>query len=190
MSSYNNSFAKRSFDVSLSLLVLPIAMVAVTMSAMLILITTGKSFIYTQKRVGKGGTTFTMYKLRTLKYEASSDFSGMRPNDPDVLWVGRFLRVWRVDELPQIWNILRGDMSWVGPRPERPHIVDRCLIEIPDYGKRHEVVPGITGLAQIANPNATPDENAFKLQYDLEYIQRASFATDVRILWKTVIAIG
>ncbi len=190
MSTYYNSFAKRSFDVALSLLVLPIAMVAVTMGAMLILVTTGKSFIYTQERIGRDGATFTMYKLRTLKHDASSDYSGMRPNDPDVLWVGRFLRAWRVDELPQIWNILRGDMSWVGPRPERPHIVAKCEASIPNYAARHEMLPGITGLAQVANPDATPDDNASKLQHDLEYLERASLALDVSILWKTLLAIG
>jgi lipopolysaccharide/colanic/teichoic acid biosynthesis glycosyltransferase len=81
-------------------------------------------------------------------------------------------------------------MSWVGPRPERPHIVERCTQNIPNYDKRHDVLPGITGLAQIHNPDATPDDNASKLQHDLEYVRSASLAMDLKILWKTLVAIG
>jgi lipopolysaccharide/colanic/teichoic acid biosynthesis glycosyltransferase len=190
MNSYPNSSLKRLFDVALCLIIWPFAGVAVTLGAIAVLVTTGKSFIYTQKRVGRGGQIFTMYKLRTLKHNAQSDLSGMRPNDPDILPVGRVLRIWRIDELPQIWNILKGDMSWVGPRPERPHIVERCTQTISNYGQRHDVLPGITGLAQIHNPDATPDDNAAKLQHDLEYVRTASLAMDLKILWKTLVAIG
>ena len=190
MSNYSTGTLKRLLDLTLSTVVLPFALLAVLLGALAIFISTGSNPWFTQTRIGLHGRTFKIHKLRTLRMGANSDLSGMRANDPDIIWVGRVLRIWRIDELPQVINVLLGDMSWVGPRPERPHIVDRCLVEIPNYGKRHEVVPGITGLAQIANPNATPDENAFKLQYDLEYIQRASFLTDIRILWKTVIAIG
>jgi lipopolysaccharide/colanic/teichoic acid biosynthesis glycosyltransferase len=114
----------------------------------------------------------------------------MRKNDPDIIWVGWVLRAWRIDELPQIYNILRGEMSWVGPRPERPHIVDQCILNISNYSMRHEVLPGITGLAQIKNPSATPIENSEKLQYDLEYLRRASLGLDLKIVWKTLVAIG
>ncbi len=190
MNSYPNSSLKRLFDVALCLIIWPFAGAAVTLGAIAVLVTTGKAFIYTQKRVGRGGQIFTMYKLRTLKHSAQGDLSGMRPNDPDVLPVGRVLRIWRIDELPQIWNILKGDMSWVGPRPERPHIVERCTQNIPNYDKRHDVLPGITGLAQIHNPDATPDDNASKLQHDLEYVRSASLAMDLKILWKTLVAIG
>ena len=81
-------------------------------------------------------------------------------------------------------------MSWVGPRPERPHIVAQCILDISNYDLRHEVLPGITGLAQINNPNATPSENSEKLLYDLEYSRRASLGLDLKIIWKTVVAIG
>ena len=190
MNSYHSGALKRLLDITVSLVFLPFAFIGVTVGAALIVVTTGGPFIYTQRRIGKGGKEFTIYKLRTLKRSASDDLSGMRPNDPDLITIGRFLRIWRIDELPQIFNILLGDMSWVGPRPERPHIVARCLLEIPNYGERHSVLPGITGLAQINDPDATPDQNAAKLEYDLKYVATASFGHDLKILWKTVVAIG
>jgi lipopolysaccharide/colanic/teichoic acid biosynthesis glycosyltransferase len=190
MNAYPNSALKRLLDIVISLVALPFALVAMVFGALAILMTDGTKVFYTQNRVGKRGKEFKLYKLRTLKTTANDDLSGMRPNDPDVLWVGRFLRVWRIDELPQLWNILKGEMSWVGPRPERPHIVARCTQEIPNYQMRHEVVPGITGWAQIHNPDATPNDNAKKLDYDLEYIQMAGLQKDVLILWKTLVAIG
>lgn len=190
MNAYHRSAQKRIFDLMVSIVALPFALVAVVFGSILILVTTGGSFLYHQKRVGRDGKEFTIYKLRTLKIEASHDLSGMRPNDPDLLGVGRFLRIWRIDELPQLWNIIIGDMSWVGPRPERPHIVERCASEIPNYLERHGVLPGITGLAQINNPDATPNDNAEKLAFDLEYIDKASFWLDLKILWKTLVTIG
>ena len=190
MNTYHSGALKRFLDFTVSLVVLPFAFVAVTLGAVLIVLTTGESFFYTQRRIGKGGREFTIYKLRTLKRSAADDLSGMRKNDPDLIGVGRFLRVWRIDELPQILNILKGDMSWVGPRPERPHIVARCLTEIPNYGDRHLIRPGITGLAQVNDPDATPEHNAAKLEYDLAYLANASIGHDLKILWKTVVAIG
>ena len=187
MNTYHSGALKRFLDFTVSLVVLPFAFVAVTLGAVLIVLTTGESFFYTQ---GRGGREFTIYKLRTLKRSAVDDLSGMRENDPDLIGVGRFLRVWRIDELPQILNILKGDMSWVGPRPERPHIVARCLTEIPNYGDRHLIRPGITGLAQVNDPDATPEHNAAKLEYDLAYLANASIGHDLKILWKTVVAIG
>ena len=190
MNAYPNSAQKRLLDIVITLVALPFALTAMLFGGIAIFLTTGSKVFYNQRRVGKNGVEFTLYKLRTLKTTASDDLSGMRPNDPDILWVGKFLRIWRIDELPQIWNILKGEMSWVGPRPERPHIVARCASEIPNYAKRHEVVPGITGWAQIHQPDATPNDNAQKLEYDLEYIQMAGLKKDVLILWKTLVAIG
>lgn len=190
MNAYHRSAQKRILDLTVSIVALPFALVAVVLGSVLILLTSGGSFLYRQKRVGCDGREFTIYKLRTLKREASDDLSGMRPNDPDLLGVGRFLRIWRIDELPQLLNIIKGDMSWVGPRPERPHIVERCANEIPNYLERHGVLPGITGLAQVNNPDATPNDNAEKLSFDLEYIDKASLWMDLKILWKTVVTIG
>jgi lipopolysaccharide/colanic/teichoic acid biosynthesis glycosyltransferase len=190
MIAYSQSALKRLFDLAVSFAVLPIALPAMVFGAILVVLTTGGTFIYRQRRVGRNNREFTIYKLRTLKKEASNDLSGMRPNDPDLIPVGQFLRIWRIDELPQILNILIGDMSWVGPRPERPHIVARCVVDIPNYTRRHDVLPGITGLAQIHNPDATPNDNAEKLAFDLEYIEKANFWLDLKILWKTLVTIG
>lgn len=189
MNSYPNSAIKRLADISFSLVVLPFALFLVVLGSIAILATQGSKVFFTQKRVGRDGREFTLYKLRTLKLNANNDLSGMRKQDPDIIWVGWFLRAWRIDELPQIFNILKGDMSWVGPRPERPHIVAKCIEEIPDYGKRHQVLPGITGWAQIHDPNATPEENENKLVYDLEYVHQASFSKDLKILFTTVFVI-
>jgi lipopolysaccharide/colanic/teichoic acid biosynthesis glycosyltransferase len=190
MNSYPKSTIKRVLDLVLSVALAPFAMVLVFLGCIAVFITDGGPVIYKQLRVGLGGKPFTMYKLRTLKLNAKDDLSGMRKNDPDIIWVGWVLRAWRIDELPQIYNILRGEMSWVGPRPERPHIVDQCILNISNYSMRHEVLPGITGLAQIKNPSATPSENSEKLQYDLEYLRRASLGLDLKIVWKTLVAIG
>jgi lipopolysaccharide/colanic/teichoic acid biosynthesis glycosyltransferase len=161
----------------------------VVLGSIAILATQGSKVFFTQKRVGRDGKEFRLYKLRTLKLNANNDLSGMRKKDPDIIWVGWVLRAWRIDELPQIFNILKGDMSWVGPRPERPHIVAKCIEEIPNYGKRHQVLPGITGWAQIHDPNATPEDNGSKLVYDLEYVHQASFSKDLKILFTTVFVI-
>ncbi len=190
MNSYPKSILKRVLDLVLSVAVAPFALVLVFLGCAAVYLTDGGPVIYKQLRVGLGGKPFTMFKIRTLKRTAIDDFSGMRASDPDLLKVGTFLRLWRIDELPQILNILIGDMSWVGPRPERPHIVDQCILDISNYTLRHEVLPGITGLAQIKNPNATPSENSEKLQYDLEYSRRASLGLDLKILWNTLVAIG
>lgn len=190
MNSYPNSAIKRLADVMFSLVVLPFALFLVILGSIAILLTQGSKVFYTQKRIGRDGKEFRLYKLRTLKLNANDDLSGMRKNDPDIIWVGWFLRSWRIDELPQILNILKGDMSWVGPRPERPHIVAKCIQEIPNYANRHQVLPGITGWAQIHHPDATPNDNLLKLPYDLEYVEKASFTFDAVIVWKTLVAIG
>lgn len=190
MNSYPNSAIKRLADVMFSLVVLPFVLFLVILGSIAILLTQGSKVFYTQKRIGRDGKEFRLYKLRTLKLNANDDLSGMRKNDPDIIWVGWFLRSWRIDELPQILNILKGDMSWVGPRPERPHIVAKCIQEIPNYANRHQVLPGITGWAQIHHPDATPNDNLLKLPYDLEYVEKAGFTFDAVIVWKTLVAIG
>ena len=190
MNSYPNSALKRLADISFSIVVLPFALFLVVLGSIAILATQGSNVLFSQMRVGKDGKEFRLYKLRTLKLNAKDDLSGMRKNDPDIIWVGWVLRAWRIDELPQIYNILRGEMSWVGPRPERPHIVAKCIEEIPNYGKRHVVLPGITGWAQIHHPDATPNDNLLKLPYDLEYVEKAGFKFDALIIWKTLVAIG
>jgi lipopolysaccharide/colanic/teichoic acid biosynthesis glycosyltransferase len=146
--------------------------------------------IFSQRRTGTGGKTFTMYKLRSM-YRNAEQKSGpqwSQPGDARVTVVGRFLRFSHLDEIPQLFNVLRGEMALVGPRPERPSIVKELIPLVPGYEKRHAVRPGITGLAQIYLP---PDEDLksvkAKVVYDLIYIRYAGFAMDVRIAVCTVL---
>ena len=189
MNAYPSSFLKRLLDILISILVLPFALVLIFLGGILILITTAGPIFYSQKRVGKNGSEFTILKLRTLIKGAEGDLAGMTTNDPNIFWIGRHLRRWRIDELPQVFNILGGSMSWVGPRPERPHLVKNFEQNFKDYGRRHEVLPGITGLAQINLPDATPNETSKKLPFDIEYVEKANFWMDLGIIWKTVKAI-
>ena len=189
MNAYPSSFLKRLLDILISILVLPFALVLISLGGLLILTTTAGPVFYSQKRVGKNGSEFTILKLRTLIKGAQGDLAGMTKNDPNIFLIGRHLRRWRIDELPQVFNILGGSMSWVGPRPERPHLVKSFEQNLKEYGRRHEVLPGITGLAQINLPDATPNETKEKLPFDLEYVEKANFLMDLGIIWKTVKAI-
>ncbi|MGH7713270.1 MAG: sugar transferase [Gemmatimonadaceae bacterium] len=139
-----------------------------------------------------GGAVFTIYKFRTMRVnaEAKSGAIWAKENDPRVTPLGRYLRVLRLDELPQLWNILRGDMNFVGPRPERPSIVARLQRDIADYGSRHRVRPGLTGLAQINQQyDACLDDVRTKVRYDLDYLRTQSLLLDVRIMLRTVPAV-
>jgi lipopolysaccharide/colanic/teichoic acid biosynthesis glycosyltransferase len=136
-----------------------------------------------------GGHPFVIFKFRTMRVNAERE-SGVvwaTKNDPRVTWIGRILRQTRLDEIPQLINVLRGDMNVVGPRPERPAIFARLADELEEYPLRQQVRPGITGLAQISQQYDTSlDDVRRKLQFDLEYIQVQSFWTDVMIMLKTV----
>ena len=142
--------------------------------------------LYSQIRTGLHGREFKIYKFRTMRVDAEK-YSGpmlAKENDPRITRLGRFLRAVRLDELPQIWNVLNGDMSVVGPRPERPFFVEKFTTETPEYAYRHNVKPGITGLAQVYGKyNTTPFD---KLVYDLMYIQQCSLLTDLSIIVQTV----
>ena len=190
MNTYLSSSSKRSLDVFISVLVLPFALVLMFIGGILIILTTGGGVFYSQDRIGKNGKSFKILKLRTLVKNASGDLAGMTKNDPQIFWIGHHLRRWRIDELPQIFNILLGDMSWVGPRPERPHLVANFGKLYKDYEIRHKALPGITGLAQINLPDATPNDTEKKLPFDIEYVGKASFSMDLKIMWKTIQAIG
>ena len=189
MNAYPSRFLKMLLYILISILVLPFALVLISLGGLLILITTAGPVFYSQKRVGKNGSEFTILKLRTLIKGAQGDLAGMTKNDPNIFLIGRHLRRWRIDELPQVFNILGGSMSWVGPRPERPHLVKSFEQDFKEYSRRHEVLPGITGLAQINLPDATPNETKEKLPFDLEYVEKANFLMDLGIIWKTVKAI-
>ncbi len=137
--------------------------------------------LYRQKRVGRGGATFYCYKFRTMRQDAEADTGATwaTDDDPRITRVGKFLRSSRLDEIPQLWCVLKGDMHFVGPRPERPEFVEWLSQEIPYYGVRHMVRPGITGWAQVQYKYGnTLDDAREKLQYDLFYIKNASLGLD------------
>jgi lipopolysaccharide/colanic/teichoic acid biosynthesis glycosyltransferase len=145
--------------------------------------------LYRQKRVGQGGRHFYCYKFRTMCEDAEADTGATwtADDDPRITRVGKFLRVSRLDEIPQLWCVLRGDMAFVGPRPERPEFVEWLSKEIPYYGVRHIIRPGITGWAQVQYKYGNSLEDAReKLQYDLFYIKNASIGLDILIMFQTV----
>jgi len=144
--------------------------------------------LYRQERVGAAGRTFMVMKFRSMRTDAEKDGPvWARSGDNRVTKVGRLIRKIRVDEIPQFWNILKGDMSFVGPRPERPHFVKQLAEEIPFYEQRHLIAPGLTGWAQIKYPYGASIEDARqKLQYDLYYIKNQSLMLDAIILFETV----
>ena len=145
--------------------------------------------LYRQKRVGRNGAIFTCFKFRTMHKDAEADTgpTWARDDDPRITRIGRILRMTRIDELPQLWNVLRGDMAFVGPRPERPEFVEMLNREIPYYHLRHTVPPGITGWAQIRYQYGNSVEDAKeKLQYDLYYVKHRSLALDLLIMFETI----
>lgn len=145
--------------------------------------------IFSQERIGLQGARFTLYKFRSMIMDAESTSGPVwaREFDDRVTRIGRLLRKFRLDEIPQAFNVLRGDMSFTGPRPERPYFVDMLRERIPSYNLRHDVKPGITGWAQVTCPYGASIEDAVeKLQYDLYYIKHMSFRQDLLVLSKTV----
>lgn len=184
--SVESRLLKRLLDVAVSGIGFICALPFMIATALAIKITDPGPIIYSQIRTGKDGREFKVYKFRTMKVDAEK-YSGpmlAQENDPRITPTGKFLRAVRLDELPQIWNVLIGDMSIVGPRPERPFFVKKFIAETPEYSYRHNVKPGITGLAQVYGKyNTTPFD---KLVYDLMYIQRCNIITDLTIIIQTV----
>jgi sugar transferase (PEP-CTERM system associated) len=145
--------------------------------------------LYRQQRVGEHGQVFTLYKFRSMRTDAEAKTGAVwaRDNDDRIIPGGKFIRKTRLDELPQLWNVLRGDMSFVGPRPERPEFVGELTRAIPFYGQRHVVKPGITGWAQVRySYGSTVDDAMEKLQYDLFYIKNLTIALDLFVIFLTV----
>jgi lipopolysaccharide/colanic/teichoic acid biosynthesis glycosyltransferase len=140
-----------------------------------------------RRRVDYGGKLFAIYKFRTMHMHQAEDEVWARPDDPRITRIGRFLRKYRLDELPQLYNVLRGDMNIVGPRPEQPRIFLTLRAEIESYPMRQRVLPGITGLAQVSQPYDRDIEDVRrKVHYDLEYTSRESALEDLKIMWRTV----
>lgn len=200
---------RRLLNVSVAGLLLLAALPAMIVIAILIKLTSPGPVLYTQTRIGVnrrnphdnplrrgrkrtcdlGGRPFVIYKFRTMRSDAEHDSGAVwaARNDPRVTWIGRLLRQTRLDELPQLFNVLNGDMNLVGPRPERPSIFARLTDELEHYPLRQWVRPGITGLAQISQQYDTClDDVRRKLAFDIEYIQTQSVMTDLRIMLKTI----
>ncbi len=181
---------KRGLDIMSSVILLVISAPLLLLAALAIWIESGfrDPILYRQVRVGENGRQFELLKMRTMRTDAEADGKAVwaQQNDPRVTRAGRVLRVYRIDELPQLFNILRGDMSLVGPRPERPEFVQRLQQESPHYADRCRVKPGLTGWAQISYPYGATDAEALeKLQYDLYYIKNWSLHFDLEIMVQT-----
>jgi len=180
--------SKRVLEVGLTLLVLPVALVLMGLAAIAIKVFAPGPVLYRQQRVGLRGRPFTFLKLRTMVVDAERDTGAVWAvaNDPRITPVGRILRKLRLDELPQLFHVLRGEMSLVGPRPERPKFVAEFTESIPFYQKRLLVRPGITGWAQINHPyDQSIDDVVEKLRFDLYYVRHVSFTLDLQILLRT-----
>jgi sugar transferase (PEP-CTERM system associated) len=183
------SSVKRVLEFGVALAGLALSLPLLLLSGLAIWIESGGPVLFRQERVGEKGRRFILYKLRTMRQDAEE---GTGPvwaaanGDPRVTWVGRWLRKSRIDELPQLFNVLKGEMSFVGPRPERPCFVERLQSIIPYFSERHSVKPGITGWAQVKyGYGSTVEEAEVKLRYDLYYIKHMSFFVDLLILADT-----
>jgi len=180
---------KRTLDIVGVLLLMVVLGPVILVLALLVKLTSRGPAFYTQVRVGQGGRLFNMIKLRTMRTNAENNTGPVwaRKNDPRITIVGRFLRMSHLDETPQLMNILRGEMSLIGPRPERPHFVNQFRRAIPNYEKRLAVRPGVTGLAQVRHKY---DENIEdvrkKLKYDIVYVNELCWLTDVKIAVRTL----
>ena len=193
---FHGGFAKSKYTLFLKRLLgiicastgLILSLPLIIIVAILIKIDSPGPVLFVQERVGKDGRIFKLYKFRSMYVDAEKD----RPqwagkDDPRVTRVGKIIRKLRIDEIPQMWNVLKGDMAFVGPRPERPYFVERLRKKIRFYDQRHTVHPGITGWAQICYPYGASDEDALeKLKYDLYYIKYMSTMFDLYIIFKTV----
>jgi sugar transferase (PEP-CTERM system associated) len=180
---------RRALSVIISLIGLTFALPLIPLIIIAIKLDSEGPVLYRQTRVGKAGREFEVIKFRTMRKDAEA-LSGPKwagDNDPRVTRVGKFLRTSRLDEIPQLWCVLKGDMAFVGPRPERPEFIEMLSKEIPYYGVRHMVRPGLTGWAQIKYKYGSTVEDAReKLQYDLFYIKNASIGLDLLIMFLTV----
>ncbi len=179
--------AKRLMDISLAAIGLLVLAPLLALVSVAVLIGSGRPIFYTQDRVGQGGRRFRIFMFRSMRCDAERETGPIWASDHDsrCTRVGDWLRHTNIDELPQLWNVLRGDMSLVGPRPERPTFVDQFRESIPDYDLRHAVRGGMTGWAQVHGWRGRTSLRK-RIQYDLDYIERWSFSLDVRILFMTI----
>ncbi len=179
---------KRVFDIWVGGVVLIATLPVMLLATLAVWLETGRPILYRQKRVGECGQVFEIVKFRSMRVDAEKDGVARwaKKNDDRITRVGTILRLTRIDELPQLFNVLRGDMSFVGPRPERPPFVNELSRKVPFYASRHAVKPGITGWAQIRYPyGASVDDAVQKLQFDLYYVKNHSLFLDLVILFQT-----
>jgi lipopolysaccharide/colanic/teichoic acid biosynthesis glycosyltransferase len=197
----------RALNLTIAAIALIVASPVLVLLAIAVKLTSRGPILYAQTRVGLdrrwrstlalherrledlGGQVFTIYKFRTMRVDAERGSGAVwaQENDPRVTPLGKYMRMLRLDEIPQFWNVLLGDMNIVGPRPERPSIVSRLREDIPEYQTRHRVKPGITGLAQInQNYDACIDDVRSKVRWDLQYISEQSIWVDLSICLRTV----
>lgn len=179
---------KRIIDISLSLFLLILTAPILFLTALAIRLESKGNAVYSQIRTGKDNKPFTIYKLRSMRSDAEKDGAKWaQKNDNRITRVGKVIRLTRLDELPQLWNVLRGDMSFVGPRPERPEFNEMLKKELPFYELRHIVRPGITGWAQVLYPyGASVEDSKEKLQFELYYIKHSGTMLDLLIILKTI----
>ncbi|MFZ5672258.1 MAG: sugar transferase [Pseudomonadota bacterium] len=178
---------KRLVDCAAAAALLPLVLPVIAVAAIMVKIDSKGPMFFTQQRMGYRGKIFTMIKLRSMRTDMPADQLFTAANDPRITTLGRFLRKYRIDELPQIFNVLKGDMSWIGPRPEAVKLADWYEESIPFYTYRHAVRPGITGWAQVSQGNVAEIEAATtKLQYDFYYIKYFSPWLDLLIVLRTV----
>lgn len=183
------ALVKRCFDLVVSALLIVLTLPLLVLTVMLIAAEGSGPIIYRQERVGHRGRAFTVYKLRSMSQNAEGDGrpAWATKDDPRVTRIGRLLRRTRIDELPQLLNILKGEMSFVGPRPERPEFVAMLTEQIPFYAVRHSVKPGLTGWAQVRySYGATVEQSIRKLEYDLYYVKNHTLLLDILVLLETV----
>jgi exopolysaccharide biosynthesis polyprenyl glycosylphosphotransferase len=180
------AFAKRAFDLAIAAPLLALSLPILVFACLLIVATSPGGVFYRQKRIGKDGRPFDLWKLRTMRTGAEGSTGAVLASrgDPRITPVGRILRAARIDEIPQLWNVARGDMSVVGPRPERPEFTEPLTRSVPGYSLRHAVRPGLTGLAQVSGGYSTEPE--IKLRYDLAYLNNWSLGLDLSILLRTL----
>jgi sugar transferase (PEP-CTERM system associated) len=179
---------KRAFDILLAATGIIVAIPLLPLIVVMIMIDSPGPVFFSQLRVGEREREFVLHKFRTMRADAESETGAVwsQQDDPRITMIGRFLRKSRLDEIPQLFNVLKGDMSFIGPRPERPEFVTKLKEVIPYYSERHFVKPGLTGWAQVRYPyGASVEDSAEKLRYDLYYIKNISLFLDLLIVLET-----
>ena len=187
--SWRRAFSKRFLDLAIGLTLLAIMLPFILLTAIAVFLETGRPVLYSQQRIGLLGKEFRIYKFRSMRQDAEKDGKARwaSTNDNRITRVGAFIRNTRLDELPQIYNVIKGEMSFVGPRPERPEFVTELIEEIPFYDTRHYVKPGLMGWAQLKYPYGASVEDARgKLEYDLYYSKNHNLLMDILIMIQTV----